>query len=544
MYVFFIGKNMRKYLILFVTLVLAACGATPNSVVTSLKTQITNAGSPPAGVSATVDDVFNWAEKTYPQYFSSHQNSANAAGYVYRFYPNSGVWLLFENGKIVVWDSAIADGYAEIASLSDFTCVVNPTLCKPEAEQIKISTNITQNVYPSAYTTTQLLPTVDDTCALGGDTVQYPASYMGNLALPKFSGASLNTVPLAMSLKDNWNDAPINNPNLNIGCTTTNRSGFLQTLVRIKKLNASKIYIPQYVCIQDVNNPDLDFASTGFVSIPDADLVWMGQQAAAIGIKSQLLMQICTHDSRGYLLSNFVSPNWILRFFTGYSKFMLSQAKLIQSAGFDAISLDWTDWQPSAWDNFQQIRETNLLALSSNIRSVFNGKQYLIQTNNTITATPKLLDAVDFIQLQLIAGPIPTAAEELTMSVDMLKPRYSGFIPYILKIINSTKPVSWLIMIESVNNPYSNHHTASDAGCPGGNAPCANSNYTADFGRQAIGIEAALEAINEQTSVKTDSVAIPYWLADNITQHDSYPNFSPSIRNKPAESIVYQWFRP
>ena len=61
---------------------------------------------------------------------------------------------------------------------------------------------------------------------------------------------------------------------------------------------------------------------------------------------------------------------------------------------------------------------------------------------------------------------------------------------------------------------------------------------------QAIGIEAALEAINQQTFFRTESVFInSYWLADTMTPHDSFPNTSQSIRNKPAESIVYQWWK-
>jgi hypothetical protein len=77
-YVFFIGTIMRKFLTLFIALLLTACGGSPNSVVTALQAEIVSAGQPPAGVSVSVDDVFDWAEKKYSKYFPSHQTTHTA----------------------------------------------------------------------------------------------------------------------------------------------------------------------------------------------------------------------------------------------------------------------------------------------------------------------------------------------------------------------------------------------------------------------------------------------------------------------------------
>ena len=551
---------MRKFLALFIALLLTACGGTPNSVVTALQAEIVSAGQPPAGVSVSVDDVFDWAEKKYSKYFPSHQTTYTVPSYAtyrYRYYPETGIFLVFRDGKIGVWDYATTNGFAEIASVKDFTCLVDPKLCavtKPTvptvpavtSAQIKISTDITKNAYPTAYTTVQSLPVIDDKCALGVADVQYPASYMGNLPLPAMSGLSLKNVPLAVALKDNGNDPySVLDPTLNKGCTNTNRAGFAQTLTRLKALGASQVAIPQYACIRDVANPDLDWATTGTVSIPDADLVWMGQQARAAGIKPQFIMQLCDHDHSGRMLSASATTNaWFTRFFAGYSKFMLQQAQLMQGAGYDAISLDWTDWSLPSWAPYSGVRETGLLALSTSLRSVFTGRQFLIATGDSYSATPVLLNAVDFVQIFMIPGPVPTAADELIMTVDMLKQRYSAFIPFVIRNINNKKPVQWNIMVYSVTNPYTNNHSITDYGCPGGNAPCASRTATPDFGRQAIGVEAALRAVHAQTSAVTDSVMITtYWLADNLAPRDSYPNLSTSIRNKPAEAIVYQWFK-
>ncbi len=53
--------------------------------------------------------------------------------------------------------------------------------------------------------------------------------------------------------------------------------------------------------------------------------------------------------------------------------------------------------------------------------------------------------------------------------------------------------------------------------------------------------------ISEKTQngdVITDSINFTsYWWTDTMKPYQSLPEISQSIRNKPAESIVYQWWK-
>jgi len=296
------------------------------------------------------------------------------------------------------------------------------------------------------------------------------------------------------------------------------------------------VYIAQYGCLSDATNP---ISFLGQISISDTDLVWMGQQAQAQGIKARLIMQVCSNDQKGNLLNNLTLNNqWYSTFFDTYSAFALHQAQLAQTAGFDAISLDWMDWQPASWATASSTRSARLQQLSTSIRQIFTGRQMLYSTWNSDGAPSGLVASVDLLIAYLDTSKL-TPAQSNALNVSQLLP---GFIQSInwRQFLGSGKPIIWMLQMQSHKDFFVNGWV-EDSGC--WSTPCASS-LTTDFSVQAIGIEAALEAINQQTFFKTESVLInSYWLADTITPHDSFPNTSQSIRNKPAESIVYQWWK-
>jgi hypothetical protein len=77
------------------------------------------------------------------------------------------------------------------------------------------------------------------------------------------------------------------------------------------------------------------------------------------------------------------------------------------------------------------------------------------------------------------------------------------------------------------------------------NPLCMQKNYTTDFSVQANAVEAAFQAIKEQTYLKTYGVmfSTSYWLTDTLTPGvEGFPNISQSIRGKPAETIVKNWY--
>ena len=76
--------------------------------------------------------------------------------------------------------------------------------------------------------------------------------------------------------------------------------------------------------------------------------------------------------------------------------------------------------------------------------------------------------------------------------------------------------------------------------------PCYQKDLEVDFSLQAIAYEALMEAIAE---IHGGSLVIGgidtygYWFTDVILPFDSQPQIAQSIRNKPAESVVFEWFK-
>jgi hypothetical protein len=404
------------------------------------------------------------------------------------------------------------------------------------ASQVTVSTNVVANAYPPLYTAVAPTPVVDDTCLVTADSVSYPAAYQGAFPLPQVKGNFANAnIGLGVGIEDHWGDGYLPNPNINKGCATDNRTAFVAVLKRLKALGSSYVSIPQFACLSDARNPT---SFLGQISIPDADLVWMGQQAQAAGIKARLLVQICSNDQKGTLINNLTLDNqWYSTFFDTYSSFMLNQARVAQTAGFDAISLDWGDWLPADWAPARSIRSARLQQLSTNMRRVFTGRQILYATWDANAAPSGLVASVDM--LVVMVGATLTPSQSNALSVNQLLPSFTNSINW-KQFLGNSKPIIWELQIQS-HKDFFVTGWVNDAAC--WSTPCG-ATVTTDFSVQAIGMEAALEAINQQTFFKTESVFInTYWLADTITSHDSFPNTSQSIRNKPAESIVYQWWR-
>lgn len=402
-------------------------------------------------------------------------------------------------------------------------------------QSVKIFTDITKNSYPTSYANVVSSNNLDDTCLLNADEVQYPSSFKGALDLPVIpAGKSLKTIKLGFTVKDNWEDKLfLPNPNINSGCTTSNRVAFLSTIKRLKALGSTYVQVPQYVCILDTNNPDIDFMN-GQVSIPDEDLIWMGQQAKLAGLSIRFTMQICPTDRHHVPLA--LSSSWANRFFTAYSTFMLNQAKLLDAAEFESMSLDWTDWSPD-WTNFADIRTNNLITLSTNIRKVFKGKLWLFDTWSP--STNLLADYIDF-QALFISNTFPnlTPTQNATINLSMLK---SGLLERLKRSSSLKKPLMLTIQFQSHREYFQLGHI-EDSGC--WNSSCA-ANLTTDFSVQALAYEALFEVLADNTlNLNIESLNInSFWLADTLLPHYSFPNTSQSIRNKPAEAIVYNWWK-
>lgn len=418
--------------------------------------------------------------------------------------------------------------------------------------EVVVSPVISANTYATTYTTSSLTAAVDDSCVITSAQVQYPVGYIGVNPYPALSGNSLKTYPLAVMPTDNWDSAQpgtINNPNINSNCTTSNRAAFLATVQRLKNIGATYITVFQYAFVDNASAP------TQLINqdISNADIQWMVANSA--GLKVRVRMELPNSDATGTSLTTFASNGaWWNQFFTAYNSFMLAQA----SNGIDGISLDWVDWGPSWYCNGDSSCNTskfnNLLTLSTNIHNSYPtvkqwiGAGFLTDDNPTASYGTLVAGGGAFLSSAYLTHleVSPSINFPGIGAVNILNVKSNLFIPN--WVATGTLPVSWQIYVQSHSSWITG--TYYDMTC--WSLPCAQASASTDFSVQAIAIESMLEFIYTQihtNNVPTDSITVNgYWWTDTMVPHaggtaTAYPNTSSSIRNKPAEAIIYNWFK-
>jgi hypothetical protein len=82
---------------------------------------------PAASATITPDQLFDWAERTYPQFFSSPQHSLERAPYRFRYYPETDLYLAVEHGtRVLLLGAHTGWQLVVVGDLADFASVVNP----------------------------------------------------------------------------------------------------------------------------------------------------------------------------------------------------------------------------------------------------------------------------------------------------------------------------------------------------------------------------------------------------------------------------------
>jgi hypothetical protein len=452
-------------------------------------------------------------------------------------------------------EDSIKNTMAMVAAVTPTSTAGAVSMLSPISSQVSISTTIKTVVYPTAYNTTAKSPVIDDTCLHTSTSISYPESYKGEFQLPQVNGSFAKTnVALSITPKDDWVNSVIggSNPNMNNGCLTTHKQAFTSTLVRLKALGTKYLTIMSSTRLDDATNPT---KLTGYF-ISDDDLLWMGQQAAENGMKLRFTMLIDVWDIKGnnlYVALNKLNTSeqlaWGIKFLRLYNEMMIYEASVMATMpnNFDAIKLDWGYFDPAIFNDNKAIKIASMVELSQAIRKIHNWKQwignftvtnYSIQPSHLNPGSDLLINSVDLIEMMPQKARAMTQQEENNLSAEFVK-NFFNIVPNWL--ITTKKPIIWHIQVQS-------HRTFFSKGwiedC------CITSSYTgavADFSVQAIGIEGMLEMISEKNSngdVITESVNFTsYWWTDTIKPYQSLPEISQSIRNKPAESIVYQWWK-
>ncbi|HSH88588.1 MAG TPA: PKD domain-containing protein [Ramlibacter sp.] len=80
----------------------------------------------------TPDQVMDWGEQNFPQFFPPHQVSSFFSPYLYRYYAQTNIYLAVDGELVQVYGpDTFGPNIITVGTLADFTCLVFPQSCQP-----------------------------------------------------------------------------------------------------------------------------------------------------------------------------------------------------------------------------------------------------------------------------------------------------------------------------------------------------------------------------------------------------------------------------
>lgn len=403
--------------------------------------------------------------------------------------------------------------------------------------------------------TTASAPTVTNTCVLKTYNSQPPAEYSGAHSIPTASSKFDSTVLRGIGLKDYYPG------NENNGCASNKeyaRLLYLKTLDRLQALNIDVVEIYQYGPVDDFNASTWT-ANKANWQIPESELVWFIKEANSRNLKVSLIWQLWGVDAKGNTIDTSMNTSevYMLKVLRGWHNIIVDMAKLGGNNGLNMLTIQWNAFYFPVVTNYSASATSEFVAIVDDIRQHFNGK--LFMQASPIFFDRRLLDKVDAIIVPLTPSNW-SHNDDVNMSVGLLKNRYADAIfgkalalSLATGVNASSIQVIWDLNIQSRDRALSDGWVEDGFcitqlnGSPAtyDNPACMQKNYVADFSVQANAVEGAFQAIKEQTYLKTYGImfSTSYWLTDTLTPGvEGFPNLSQSIRGKPAETIVKNWY--
>jgi hypothetical protein len=228
---------------------------------------------------------------------------------------------------------------------------------------------------------------------------------------------------------------------------------------------------------------------------------------------------------------------------------VLNQAQLSEETGVDALMINHFDWQPYI-KGYEDVYQTEMLALLGKVRTVYHGRILFMLDplwGADLDKLSKLLSSVDGFIVNAIPNPLGWASDK-TVSVSNLKGLYLTYFRNIAIEFNKLhKPYLIRILIQSEKMFLENGWNEDMSCVRKGDDPCYQLHLEVDFSVQAIAYEAMLEAVAQvHTEQQMDVYGVEtagYLFMDVVLPHVSHPQISQSVRDKPAEAVIYQWFK-
>lgn len=105
----------------------------------------------------TIEELFDWAERTYPTYFPPSKTTKQFQDYAYRHYPETGNYVGVKSRSVYILGPVVGQASEPIyvAQVADFACQVNPSSCidgKPPGSRYGIRPARTGSPFYDRYT--------------------------------------------------------------------------------------------------------------------------------------------------------------------------------------------------------------------------------------------------------------------------------------------------------------------------------------------------------------------------------------------------------
>ena len=423
----------------------------------------------------------------------------------------------------------------------------------PFKSVVQMPSDFTSAKYPDDFLKSKAIDVSIDNpyCDLEPLKISYPATFAGAFTLPEIkSENTVNNYRKFAALADHWTNG---NPAYIPGCVESSSRAIQITFNRLKKLNIDTVILTPWSVFDATKDawkiigPDVTKTS-----ISDSDLTWIVGAAKQAGLKVYWTNQIQIAQRGNIQLTEAdANPANVLKSFDALDEYLQERGAFLQ-----ALNIDGVVFQSNYWISFDRVLDSATFTSRTaqtikKLKQNFKGK-ILYDYTESISKSSQLIDLIDEFHAS-VWEPNLTKQEALNVSVDMLKQKYLTQINSI-KTTTGLKPIIWDISTPSWVDYYSSSTFLDLSFCitAAGQGPrtdltkpCMQRDIPTDFSIQAISHEAAMEALSDNGALSNNGVSISrYWFDSNLFPSTTFPNLDSSIRGKPAEYIIYKWFRP
>jgi len=417
-------------------------------------------------------------------------------------------------------------------------------------KSILVPTNPADVAYPDDYEEQRFeTVTVEDPfCDLTPERIVIPQDYMGSYPLPAIEVTSPRQPFRKIGhLKDAWK---IGNASFIRTCYADTHEAIAVTLQRMQQANIDTIVVYPWTSIDytvepwRVLNPEETRSST----IYDEDLEYIVNTAKSLGMTvfwRNQIQQFQEGSTGKYLPTLEDNEENVRKSYDAMETYLAERGQFLEKLGVDGVSL--TPW---FWAGFGTVLSAPEFRAATRahinaLKSTFSGT--IMHDLDTVLAKDSGVSAlVDLWEHSIYYNEVAPVSGALT--VDKAVPRLVSQLDYIRRLVADGKLVV-RPFASSRGNLLANKPYLEETFCtvdygdisvsPG---KCVQAEAPTDLSLQAILYQAAFEAAFGIDGFNPSGVSVDYWMTDGIVASTTFPNLSYSVRNKPAEQVVMQWF--